>query len=1383
MSWALVLQLLALAALSLGLAGPVFDRDVDVIDTLVILEGGIAMTVRDEIGGESRFERALVDLASVVEDNRGRISVWLAGTDPRPVVIDGDDPVAMSHAIGRLLPADTAVDWGAMVDRVAPSIGGFGRLIVFTTDPEEARAALAARADLSHLDLQLRSFTGPFANFGFGSASVVKGEAPGRWFIEASIRAIGMEVVGLPSIEVVASFTPHGAQSPLEFGRQRLSFALSGVARPAFTLDLPGPGLLELRVEVEDAVASDDSYRVWLDHDAQTPSIVVFTAAPVANPLVRALEAQGAVVGVTTAWPVPYHVDLLIVDGAADPWLEGGVAMESSRPRAILWIGSAPGFAGGVRTARDPGIASWNVDHQITRGTTWGSTAASRAIELPRLLEGVTLVDGISGPLVEARALREGRDLVISFNTSDRDWTNSAAFVTVLADALAWLAPSPAAVTACIAGITCRVPFEVAASGGSLTLEDAATWQWPQFGTRLPLAITDAWAPEQAGAWAFAGPGQTRVFPVNIGPGALAAIWATVESEAAGTVSWREPVSAGLGSLRWLILIAALLVVVEGVLAGRGGEGFWKGASWRGPGPAARRRKAAAVGHVLVLTLLIIAVLGAPWLQFRTDQHLIVVTSGDSETVELPSAVSAWPAAARTDLVMSHLGGSAVDLEAVLRAALAAVPPEAQARIFLAPSSGPTRGDHFRLVSDLASPNIGVDLLLPASADMQDVVAEGLWLEETPRSGDTVTLQGSIRSPTAVRATLRFYRDGDLVIERSIDLAEGRSLVEVPITFDAPGDVVFLLEVVSESDPIADNNRATTLITVGPPPSVAIVGAEVDARAFADALVLQGFDAIPWLPRDVGLRNQDYLGVDGIVLLNVPASEFTTFQLAALERYVRELGGGVVLTGGEHAFGPGGYYQTSLDRMSPLSSQVPREAPEVAMLFVLDRSGSMQQSVGATTRLELAKEATMSAIELLGDRSEVAIVAFDEEAHLVLPFTSSSAMDVIRDSLAPLTPGGGTSIYPGLRVAASLLEGVEASTKHVLVMTDGLSQPGAFAEVIAQIVALDATVSTVAIGLGADAERIREIASLGGGTSHVTSDFGALPSILAQETLLLSGDPVVRTSVVPRRAEDANGLLDGLTDVFPPIAGFVETTAKADADVTLEDEEERPLMAVWSYGAGRVVAFGSEAVGPWASEWMAISSFPRWWGQWVRWAAQSSPTAGLDVRAFVVNDEVLVDVIATGLNSERLTGLLLEAAIHPDQGDPTWRIAPEVGLGRYEARLPLPLGRSRVQVGLQTESGDLSQSVSVYVHREYPAAMAGGGDMQELGAFVSVTGGRVLLNATEPWDFPRRFLLAISRDAWRPWVVIGLAGWMLWLVHRFAPTVLGFRRTRFSTNR
>ncbi len=57
-------------------------------------------------------------------------------------------------------------------------------------------------------------------------------------------------------------------------------------------------------------------------------------------------------------------------------------------------------------------------------------------------------------------------------------------------------------------------------------------------------------------------------------------------------------------------------------------------------------------------------------------------------------------------------------------------------------------------------------------------------------------------------------------------------------------------------------------------------------------------------PADLPTDAAAYLAPSLIVLDNLAASDLNDAQLARIEQYVRDLGGGLLITGGDRAFGP-----------------------------------------------------------------------------------------------------------------------------------------------------------------------------------------------------------------------------------------------------------------------------------------------------------------------------------------------------------------------------------------------------------------------------------------------------------------------------------------------
>ena len=88
-----------------------------------------------------------------------------------------------------------------------------------------------------------------------------------------------------------------------------------------------------------------------------------------------------------------------------------------------------------------------------------------------------------------------------------------------------------------------------------------------------------------------------------------------------------------------------------------------------------------------------------------------------------------------------------------------------------------------------------------------------------------------------------------------------------------------------------------------------------------------------------------YLAPAVIVLDDVAADRLSPEQQGRLRQCVRDLGGGLVLLGGGHAFAAGGYPGSALESLSPLASTPPR--PTTHWMLLADGSGSMGSAAPA----------------------------------------------------------------------------------------------------------------------------------------------------------------------------------------------------------------------------------------------------------------------------------------------------------------------------------------------------------------------------------------------------------------------------------------------------
>lgn len=1356
------LQLAVVALASLALAEPRFGSGAPAHHVLLIEAGaGAGTTVAPD--GTTSYEAAWHDwLAKVGPANGSDLySVWWVGPWTRPLALELVSTDAVRRALEASSHADAQVDWRSAREALA---GQDLRGADVTVVASDVAAAAATLEGLGARQLDMVALPANETDVVLTSVTLELADARRqRWSVEAVAQALGGRAGTGDGVTFRVTFLPDGATTPLPYAERFVALNLGGTARFAEEISFLGPGVVQVSAIRNAAPTAANVASYHLDPSPALPRAVVVTSLGAASPSARVLTATGRFeVEAVAQLPAVTEADLVVVERAPDPF-RGAVARSS-----VLWLGSEPGASATPTTPAGPAeVVRWDLDHPASGGTDWGAASAAKATPVPTI--GETLVEGAGGPLVVALTTRTGRELIAGFDPADPAFVESDEFVTFMVDALDWLVPPTSHVWSCTAGQPCRLPWPVVASGFEARLDGAPAWrQPPPAGAVVPSRLDESWRPTRAGLWRVStGGGEPFTVPVNPALGLMP----TVDAEAGEPSSARpRPLSLpwrGLSSA--LLALAVAVLLVEGVMAGRGPDGYWRRRNLNAPGATGRRQRRTAALHGLALGVALLALASAPLLM-PTAGSKVVVIADDPETAD-------WDVAWSSQVPLRDATG-AVDLERALAEAAARVDPLLALDVVLASPARATTGDTLRGVAPLLGRDAALHLLggSPAAAGT-DAVAADLQLSDARFVGDDVEITGLVYATTTLPAIVRLLLDEEAVAEWVTELPEGWSRYSTATELPAAGTRTVALEVAAVGDDTPGNDRLLETVEVRQGPRVTVYSPHVGrAQAFANALTSQGFEVDVKLPHTIGARPEAFQGLDAVVLMDVAALDLARSQQEALETWVRDHGGGLALLGGERAFGPGGYLETPLDAVSPLSSKVSRDAPAVSMLFVLDRSGSMQQSVDGRSRLDIAKEATLAANDLLGEGSEIAVVVFDEEARVLLPFTPSADRALITRALAPLAPGGGTALYPGLVLAAEVLATSDAATKHVVVMTDGLSQPGDIEEAVSRLVAHGATVSAIAIGAGADVDRVKSIARVGGGTAHTTTDFRALPSILAQEAMLLAGDPVVRESVTPRRVGGATGLMAGTPSEFPPLEGFVETTAKAAAQVLLEDWEERPLLAAWRYGAGRAVAFASEGAGPWSTAWSGSDGFAGWWSRWLRWTMQPSRQVGADVQVAVVGDDLRVDVLTSDAAGQPLTGLALVATAVTDDGqalDPV-RLA-EVAPGQYRGFLRAREGTWLVTVA--DVAGRVDVTGTAPVAFSYAASLgAPSGADPILEGLVGLTGGQLLEHPSEL--APNRASVWVTARAWRPWLLAALALWLLFLIQRYAPAWLAPPRAR-----
>lgn len=524
------------------------------------------------------------------------------------------------------------------------------------------------------------------------------------------------------------------------------------------------------------------------------------------------------------------------------------------------------------------------------------------------------------------------------------------------------------------------------------------------------------------------------------------------------------------------------------------------------------------------------------------------------------------------------------DLSSALTLASALLPEDAQGRIVVL-SDGATE-DVRAAAQQLAARGVTVDYQSFSGDALPDAQISQLNVPSRVYQGQsfTVTVQVTANHDTA--GTLVLYQNRTPVSSREVTLRRGDNTFTFRDTAADTGVVTYEARLISEGDSCAQNDSMGGYVYVqGAPKLLLVEGRQGEGSEMAAMLSAAAMQYETVLPAQLPYDAEQLRQYDGIVLVNVDYDAADEEQWAALDSAVRVLGRGLTVIGGDSSYALGGYRGSRLEEMLPVTIDVRNklDLPSLALMLVIDKSGSMSDGMFGTTRLELAKEAAMRAAEVLTPNDQVGVIAFDDAAKWVVSLQKAEDVEAIQNQIGTIRPGGGTAFFTALYEATYALMNAQAQQKHIIFLTDGEAGDTGYLQLCDIMQQNDITLTTVAVGSGADQATLRTLAQQGGGRAYAANEFDNLPKIFTKETYLVSGSYVQNRTFTPVITEQS-----ALTDFegFPQLSGYLAATEKSLATVSLMSDREDPILAWWQYGAGRVVAFMADSRGAWTSEFL-----------------------------------------------------------------------------------------------------------------------------------------------------------------------------------------------------
>jgi len=594
----------------------------------------------------------------------------------------------------------------------------------------------------------------------------------------------------------------------------------------------------------------------------------------------------------------------------------------------------------------------------------------------------------------------------------------------------------------------------------------------------------------------------------------------------------------------------------------------------------------------------------------------------------------------------------------------------------------------------------------------------------------------------AATITVRDPDDDGIDETREVALERGINRIGLEVRSRRAGPATLEAVIESENDRFPGNNVFRQSLNVqGPPRVLYVEGRPESAGYLRTALELESIEVDVVPSSGVPERTDQFDAYEAVILSDVRADAMTPEQMDAIATYVSDLGGGLILAGGESVFGEDGYSETRIEEILPVRFDLEREPPTVALIIVLDKSGSM-----GGQKLELVKEASKAAVNVLRDDQLIGLVAFDYNHYWPFRLEPAANRAAIEQNISTIVAGGETNIYPALREAHLELTGVQSEIKHVILLSDGRSLPDDFRTLVEEMVAAGETVSTVAVGNGADRELLADIAGWGRGRDYFIEDATRVPQVFTEETELATQGTLREESFRPVVLKDVEAL-EGIDFAgAPPLLGYVATLSKETSEVLLVSdgtEDAKPILARWQYGLGKTVAFTSDVKDRWAAEWLEWEGYRKLWPQLVRETMRRQDTGELDIGIERKGDRARVEITALDREGGFRSGLDLEVRVVDPRGNTLPIDAHQRGPGTWQAAFDL---REKGPYVVNVTSGEFRTSRTLpYSYPEeyhlYPP------DTELLAGISRATGGVPDAEAGEIFDTGEE-TISRSLDLW-----------------------------------
>jgi Ca-activated chloride channel family protein len=698
------------------------------------------------------------------------------------------------------------------------------------------------------------------------------------------------------------------------------------------------------------------------------------------------------------------------------------------------------------------------------------------------------------------------------------------------------------------------------------------------------------------------------------------------------------------------------------------------------------------------------------------------------------------------------------DVAQAIRLAISAFPEGYQKRIVLLSDGNENLGSAEDEAAMARANQVRIDVFPLRPPEGAEVLLDKMIVPGHVKIGEPFEAKVVATARQDCDAMLTLERDGEMIRRERVSLVKGKNVLPFSESLKQPRFATFRATIESDADTIAENNEALGFTFVKGKPRVLYVEGDPGEEGYlSGALEWEQINTDVRRPSAIPSELAEFQKYDSIILSDVSAFAMSDRQLAMIRSLVRDLGVGLVMIGGEDAFGAGGYLGTPVEEALPVRMDITNKKfiPAGAVVLVMHSMEFPQGDPWARTTCEAVLD-TLNKFDKMG----VLHYAYSEAWLFPLQRVQNKAR--LRGLIRNLTTGDMPDYGTTLQMAYNSLAADNASAKHIILLSDGDAQPPG-ATLVNKIKQAKITISTVCIGPHGGAGNrdwtfMQGLAAACGGRSYLVVSGKEIPRIFIREAKLVRRTSVVEEPFFPKPTDGAasDDILKGIDIPTPQLQGYVPTTGKSRANTSLVSQHGDPVLSSWQFGLGRSVAFTSDCKRRWGAFWLDWPGYQKFWAQAVRWTMRREQPGTYDTMVDIDRGRGQIAVDAIDEDGEFVNFLDIKATVVKPTMESADVTLEQTGPGRYEARFSArDVGQYLVHMRYTSPDDESVAQTAGAVVPYSPEFKDLEANEFLLSRLTDITGGRQLKEASDVFAL-RRTRASHSEEIWRTLLIIAL---------------------------